>query len=82
MLSVADTARALGLSRSAFYEHLTSGRIGPVGFTFGSKRLFPVKELQDWIAAGTPERQKWLADGLSSVRKTDAYTLRRDAKSL
>ena len=82
MLSSSDAAKALGLSRSAFYEHLASGRIGPTGFYFNTKKLFPVRELQAWIAAGTPRRQQWLADTLRkpSVFLTDGSP--RDTKSL
>ena len=61
MLSASDAARALSMSRSFFYTQLASGTIGPTGFRFGSKLLFPVQELKSWIAGGCLPRRLYMA---------------------
>lgn len=64
LLSVADTAKVLGISRPMLYQLISDGRFGLVGIRFGRKRLFSVEELKDWVKAGCPTREKW-------VRKDD-----------
>jgi hypothetical protein len=72
MVDTATAARALGLSRSAFYEGLSSGRIGPAGVFFNSKRLFPLGELRAWVNAGCPPRRLWLAEQITQDVKQHA----------
>ena len=57
----AEAARLLGMKKTAFYEGLSSGRIGPVGTRIGGKRLFLVEELQEYCRVGCPSRREWLA---------------------
>jgi len=61
LLSFAEAARILGVSRSFLYEMNASGQLGPLPVTFGRKTLFAAQELAAWVAAGCPGRTKWLA---------------------
>lgn len=51
-LRIPEAASALGVSRSALYALLRSGRIGYVRIGGGSKRV-PVTEIQKFIAENT-----------------------------
>ena len=51
LLSASETALALGISRSAFYGLLSSGRI-PEPIRLGRRTLWSVAELRRWIQAG------------------------------
>ncbi len=55
-----DTARMLGMSKTAFKSHLASGRIGPMPIRFGRSVRFSVAELADWCAQGCMGRQRWV----------------------
>jgi len=55
-----EAAELLGLSLSSFYAACSSGAIGPKGQKIGKRRLFPIKELQEWCAAGMPPRREWI----------------------
>jgi len=68
LLSAAEVACLLGISRSAFYSLLSSGRIGPVGIRFGSRSVrWSIEEIRAWLSArdpvtgSLPNREKWLA---------------------
>jgi len=66
LLSAAETAALLGISRSAFYSLLSSGRIGPVGIRFNRSVRYSVEELKAWLSARDsksgklPTRDRWL----------------------
>lgn len=47
--SVAEAARALGISRSRLYEHMASGRIRFV--KDGARRLVPARSLHQFVEA-------------------------------
>jgi excisionase family DNA binding protein len=48
-LTVAEAAKAIGLSRARFYVELSEGRIS--GKKVGARTLIPVESLQAWLAA-------------------------------
>lgn len=60
LLSAAEVAHLLGISRSAFYSLLSSGRIGPMPIRFGRAVRWDRRELERWIAAKCPCRDRWL----------------------
>jgi excisionase family DNA binding protein len=60
LLSAAETAALLGISRSAFYSLLSSGRIGPLPVRLGRRTLWRAEELRAWTQAGCPARDRWL----------------------
>ena len=59
-VSPKQAAELLGLSLSSFYAACSSGAIGPQGQKIGKRRLFSVKELKEWCAAGMPPRRVWI----------------------
>jgi len=61
LLSAAETARLLCISRSAFYTLLSSGRIGPLPVRLGRSVRWRIDEIRDWVEAGCPSRDRWLA---------------------
>ena len=56
-----QAAAMLSIGRSHFYAMLSSGRIGPMSYKLGKRTLYSVKELREWVEAGMPPRQKWIA---------------------
>ena len=67
LLSAAEVAGLLGISRSAFYSLLSSGRIGPLPVRLGRSVRWSIDELKAWLSArdpvtgSLPNRDKWLA---------------------
>lgn len=51
-------AALVGVSESHWRVMLAGGRI-PAGFRLGRRRLWSVQELQAWILASAPSRDKW-----------------------
>lgn len=62
LVSPAEAAKMLGLSKAMLYQLLSQGRVGPKVVAFGSKcKRFSVQELTDWCASGCPSREEWQA---------------------
>jgi len=61
LLSATEVAALLGISRSAFYSLLSSGRIGPLPVRLGRSVRWDKRELETWIAEKCPSRDRWLA---------------------
>ncbi|MGC8542094.1 MAG: helix-turn-helix transcriptional regulator [Phycisphaerae bacterium] len=59
-VDAATAAKMLSVSLAHFYTLLSGGRI-PAGFRLGRRRLWPVAELRDWLAAGAPSAERWAA---------------------
>jgi len=59
LLTVDEVATALGMSRSTFYRLLSSGKIGPSPVQLSGKSLFRRRELEEWVAADCPTRDRW-----------------------
>jgi predicted DNA-binding transcriptional regulator AlpA len=78
LVSADQAARLLGLSRAHFYSQLSAGRIGPMGYEFGRRKLWSVEELRRWVESGCPPREKWLQgyrgkpNGRTNRTRTDA----------
>lgn len=58
LVGAAEAARLVGLSRSSWCKHDSSGRV-PRALRIGARKLWSVDELRDWIAAGAPGRSRW-----------------------
>jgi predicted DNA-binding transcriptional regulator AlpA len=56
-----DLARLLGISTATFWRWDSSGELGPAGIKKGGRRLWALAEVREWVAAGMPGRQTWLA---------------------
>ena len=61
LLSAAEAAQLLGISRSSFYSLLSSGRVGPVAVRLGRSVRWQAEELAEWVRAGCPSRDRWLS---------------------
>lgn len=61
LLSVADVCRALNISRSQFFSLRSAGRIPLSTVRLSRKLLFRADELRDWVSAGCPAHDKWIA---------------------
>ncbi len=59
LVNTAETAKLLSMSRSGLYEFISTGRFGVLPVRFGSRRLYSVKELTDYVSAGCPARDVW-----------------------
>ena len=60
LLDTNQTAKLLGISTRHFYSMLSSGRIAPMPVEFGAKKLWRFDELQYWVSAGCPNRERWV----------------------
>jgi len=60
LLDAGEVARLLGISRSNFYSLLSSGQIGPEPIHLGKRTLWKRAELEAWVRADCPTRDKWL----------------------
>ena len=60
LLSAEDSAKLLGIGRALFYSMHSSGRLGPLSIHFGRRALWDRKELQAWVDADCPPRDRWL----------------------
>jgi predicted DNA-binding transcriptional regulator AlpA len=56
-----NLARMLGISVATFWRWDASGELGPPGIRKGGRRLWPLAEIRQWVAAGMPRRSEWLA---------------------
>jgi excisionase family DNA binding protein len=57
-LSAEEVADALGISRAHVFKLHSSGRL-PRPVKFGRAVRWPRKDLEDWLAAGAPPRDRW-----------------------
>ena len=60
LISFADAASLLGISRALFYAMHSDGRLGPIPHKLGRRSLLSRKELAAWVDAEMPMRVRWL----------------------
>jgi excisionase family DNA binding protein len=60
-LSVADLAKALGVSDRHIWKMLADGRLGVQPFRLGRAVRFSRDAVEKWIAAACPPRERWEA---------------------
>jgi excisionase family DNA binding protein len=64
-LSPEELARSLGISRAHLFRLHSAGKL-PKPVRFGRSVRWPVREIERWLSAGGPCREKWeelLKDG-------------------
>ena len=50
----------IGIGKTLFYSLASSGAIGPMPVELGSKKLYRVEELTNWVNCGCPPRHQWV----------------------
>jgi len=60
LIGANQAAVLLSISRSNFYALLSAGRIGPEPIHLGKRVLWKRAELEVWVKADCPNREKWL----------------------
>ena len=61
LIPATEAAAMLGIGKTLLYQMASDGRMGPVPVELGSKRLYRVQELENWVAHLCPPRDSWLA---------------------
>ncbi len=62
LVDAKQAASMLGIGRSHFLALSNSGKIGPMAHKLGKRSLYSVKELDKWVDAGMPPRQRWIEE--------------------
>jgi hypothetical protein len=74
LVDISTAARICGMSRSLFYTSLKAGLIGPCSVSFGTKRLFSLRELQIWTDGGCAPRRLWASSQiLNDLQKNGVF---------
>lgn len=59
LLSAAEVAGALGITRQHWYGLLSSGK-APLPLKLGRRSLWRAQEdIKNWVSAGCPNRERW-----------------------
>ncbi len=53
-------ANLLSLSRRKIQQMASSGALGPSPIRFGKSIRYSISEIESWLAAGAPNRDRWL----------------------
>jgi excisionase family DNA binding protein len=67
LVDTATVAKLLGVSNKHVINLRQDGRFGLAGIKLGRRLLFSCSELQEWIAAGAPNRERWDQTKLSGL---------------
>ncbi len=59
LLTPADVAAALGISKTTLYESISSGQFAPMPVRFGRCVRYRAEELRDYVRAGLPPANQW-----------------------
>jgi excisionase family DNA binding protein len=59
LLSSEKAAKLLGISRTHFYGLSSSGTLGLLPVRLGGRTLWRREELEQWVYAGCPSRERW-----------------------
>ena len=59
LLSAELAAGLLGISRTHFYGMMSSGALGLRPVRLGGRVLYNRRELELWVAADCPNRERW-----------------------
>jgi predicted DNA-binding transcriptional regulator AlpA len=68
-IGIKDLARLLGISVATLERWNDSGELGPGGIKKGGRRLWPLAEIKEWVAAGMPRRETWLAERILTQKR-------------
>lgn len=58
LIDANEAARMCGMSRSAWYKLVSTGK-APRSMKLGALARWRRNELEDWVTAGCPPREKW-----------------------
>ncbi|HWY86028.1 MAG TPA: hypothetical protein VNX28_04855 [Gemmataceae bacterium] len=61
LVDARQAAVLLSISIATFWRWESSGELGPPGTKKVGRRLWALAELRDWVGAGMPRRETWLA---------------------
>jgi hypothetical protein len=61
LVGAKDLARLLAISEATLLRWDAAGELGPLGVKKLGRRLWAVAEVREWVSAGMPTREKWLA---------------------
>lgn len=61
LVSASKVATVLDLSVRTIWAMHSSGRLGPMPIRLGRATRWRAKEIEQWVAAGAPSRDKWLS---------------------
>ena len=61
LLKATEVAATLGVSKNHVWKLHAMGRLGPLPLRLGRSVRWRRQELEEWIAADCPPRDKWLA---------------------
>ena len=67
LLRAAEAARLCAVSKVSWHRWDSAGKI-PQGLKIGGAKVWRRAELEAWILAGTPPREKWIAIVQASKR--------------
>jgi predicted DNA-binding transcriptional regulator AlpA len=59
VLTATEAAKLLGISQRHFWRCHATGQLGPRPISLGRSKRWRIEELQTWLAAGAPARQRW-----------------------
>ena len=68
LLRAAEAARLCAVSKVSWHRWDSAGRI-PQGLKIGGCKVWRRSELEAWIEAGTPNREKWMAIQTASKQR-------------
>jgi predicted DNA-binding transcriptional regulator AlpA len=68
LLSAKLSSALVGVSLRTWWRLDSSGKI-PAAVRVGKAKRWRTQELEDWIAAGCPDRAKWEATARSTAKK-------------
>ena len=59
LLGDREAAYVMGVSRTTFRALDSSGILGPAGIRLGRRRLWRLTDIEAWINAEMPRRERW-----------------------
>lgn len=61
LLDAGGVCDLLSIGKTLFYSMLSLGQIGPPSVKLGRRRLWRRADLEQWVKAGCPSRERWAA---------------------
>jgi hypothetical protein len=68
LVGAKDLARLLAVSEATLWRWHSSGELGPAGVMKCGRRLWTMAEVKEWVSAGLPSREAWLALRAGTLR--------------
>lgn len=74
LISAGEAARMLSIGRSKFYSMCSTGELGPLPITFGTRKLWIVEELRAWVSADCPAREVWQKEKSERIKYANSMS--------